>query len=169
MTREIAQKFNSTFGETFKLPKEFIREEVAIVPGIDGRKMSKSYNNHIPLFAEKEEIQKLAMSVVTSSISKGEQIDPDTDNVFALHKLVATEAELEELKGVYKSGSIGFKESKELLAERLERFIAPLRESRKEITKDANRLHKLIEEGGKKAFERYETKMQEVRKRVGLK
>jgi tryptophanyl-tRNA synthetase len=169
MTREIAQKFNNTFGETFKLPREFIRDDVAVVPGIDGRKMSKSYGNDIPLFAEEDDLKNLAMSVVTDSTPKGEPIEPENDNVFALHKLVASEDELRELEEAYRSGSIGYKESKELLFERLNRFIAPLREKRHEIASNQTHIESLIKEGGEKAYERYEKKMEEVREKVGLK
>lgn len=168
MAREVARKFNETFGETFSEPEEMIQDHVAVVPGIDGQKMSKSYNNYIPLFAEEEELRQLAMSVVTDSTPKGEPIDPETDNVFALHKLVATDEELRDLEERYRTGSIGYKESKELLFERLERFIAPLRERRKEIADDTGTVKKLLEEGGERAFEEYEAKMKAIRQKVGL-
>ena len=89
MARDIAEKFNRLFGETFILPTPIIKEDVAIVPGVDGRKMSKSYGNTIPLFGNDEEIGKAVMSIVTDSKTPEDPKDPKTCNIFALHKLLA--------------------------------------------------------------------------------
>ena len=97
IARDTAEKFNRIFGETFKLPKPLILEDVATVPGIDGQKMSKSYNNTIPLFAENDEIDRLAMSIITDSKGVKEAKDAETDNVFALHKLFSGK-ELADIK-----------------------------------------------------------------------
>ena len=85
--RDTAQKFNNAFGETFKLPEPLILKEVAVVPGIDGRKMSKSYGNTIPLFGTDEQIRKAIMSIVTDSKSPDEPKNPEECNIFAIHKL----------------------------------------------------------------------------------
>ncbi len=157
--RDIAQKFNNTYGETFKLPEPMILKDVAVVPGTDGRKMSKSYNNTIPLFAEYEEIKKCVMSIVTDS---GEGVPK---NVYAIHKLLRPEKELEL---IYKERSGKYKELKELLIEDLEKFISPLRERRKEFEKDIPKALAILKEGGERAKKVAEEKMQEVRKKIGV-
>jgi tryptophanyl-tRNA synthetase len=130
IARDIAEKFNYVYGqggETFKLPEPMILKEVAIVPGTDGRKMSKSYGNTIPLFAPYEEIKKCVMGIVTDSSGGIPQ------NVYAIHKLFRSE---EELKTIYEEKAGKYKELKEALIEDIEKFIAPLRAKRKEFEKD---------------------------------
>lgn len=164
--RDTAEKFNRTYGETFTLPEAYIRDEVATVPGLDGQKMSKSYGNTIPLFAEDDELRKLALSVVTDSKGVGEPKDPDTCNVFALHKLVS-ERDLPELTRRYREGSIGYKESKELLAERLIEFVTPLRERRKTLATSFERVKEVLAEGAERARAIASEKMRDVRMKVG--
>ncbi|MDP6387660.1 MAG: tryptophan--tRNA ligase [Candidatus Pacebacteria bacterium] len=168
ITRDIAEKFNRIFGETFKIPEPLILEKVAAVPGIDGQKMSKSYNNIIPLFAEDDEIDKLAMSIVTDSKGVEDVKDPESDNVFALHKLFSKE-QLSDLEKRYKEGSIGYKESKEILAENIKKIIKPLREKRKKLEKDSEYVLDILREGRDKMRARAEKKMQEVRDKIGTK
>jgi tryptophanyl-tRNA synthetase len=155
--REAAAKFNNTFGTTFVEPQEKILEEVAVVPGTDGKKMSKSYGNTIPLFATKDEITKAVMSIVTDS-SGGRP-----ENVWAIHTLFKSESELEPL---YAANASNYKALKEALIEDLEAFIAPMREKRASIT-DAEVI-RVIEEGSKKASAIASAKMQDVRKKVGV-
>ncbi|MBI5139383.1 tryptophan--tRNA ligase [Candidatus Nomurabacteria bacterium] len=159
IARDTAQKFNNIFGETFKLPEAIIMKDVAIVPGTDGRKMSKSYGNTIPLFATHEEIKKCVMSIVTDS-SEG-----IPKNVYAIHNLLSPASELLPL---YESKTGKYKELKELLIEDLEKFIAPFREKRKEFEKDLESALKILEEGGKKAKKVAEEKMREVREKIGV-
>lgn len=155
--REAAAKFNKAYGETLKEPKELIQKSVAIVPGTDGKKMSKSYGNTIPLFGSKDEISKAVMSIVTDSAGD------KPEHVYAIHKLLKSEAELmplyEEHKGKYKA-------LKDALVEDLEALIAPMREKRNAIT-DAE-VKKVLDEGSAKAQERAASKMKEVRARVGV-
>lgn len=158
--RDTAQKFNRIFGETFKLPKEIIMKDLENIPGLDGRKMSKSYNNTIPLFAEYDEIKKCVMSIVTDSSGGIPQ------NVYVIHKLIRPES---ELKKIYEEKAGKYKELKELLIEDLEKFIAPLRERRKEFTKDIPKALKILKEGGEKAKLIASKKMDEVREKVGVK
>ncbi len=158
-SRDIAEKFNHIFGETFKLPKEMIVENVAIVPGIDGRKMSKSYNNYIPLFAEDDEIEKLCMSIVTDS---GSDVPA---NVYAIHKLFRSE---DELAKIYEENKGKYKILKELLSEDIKTFIKPLREKRKLIAEDADYIKQVIKEGGERAKEVANKKLEEVKKKIGV-
>jgi tryptophanyl-tRNA synthetase len=159
IARDTAAKFNNLFGETFKLPKEMIMEEVAIVPGLDGRKMSKSYNNTIPLFAEYEEIKKCVMSIVTDSSGGIPQ------NVYAIHKLIRPES---ELSPIYEENAGKYKILKDLLVEDLEKFIAPLRERRKVFEKDIPGALAILKAGGEKAKLIASKKMNEVKEKIGV-
>ncbi|MBP9759876.1 MAG: tryptophan--tRNA ligase [Candidatus Pacebacteria bacterium] len=165
--RDTAEKFNRTYGETFKLPEAYIPKEVAVVPGIDGQKMSKSYGNTIPLFAEDVDIRKLCMSIVTDSKGVEESKDPDTCNVFALHTHFSTK-DLPELERRYREGGIGYKETKERLAENIIAFVTPLREKRKALEGDITLVRTVLTEGAEKARAVMQPKMAEVRKKVGV-
>lgn len=157
--RDTAEKFNRIFGETFRLPKELIMEEVATVPGIDGKKMSKSYGNTIPLFASRNEISERVMSIVTDSTGDVPQ------NVYALHKLLKSEGELtplyEEHRGKYKA-------LKEALIEDLDALIAPMREKYEELVDDRALLDLVLEKSGRKANEAAGRKIAEVKRAVGV-
>ncbi len=160
MARELVRKFNAQFGDTFPVePQELIMKNVAIVPGLDGQKMSKSYNNIIPLFGTDEEIKKAVMSIVTDSSG-----DVPT-NVYAIHKLFKSEAELaslyEEKKGKYKD----LKEA--LLADILE-FIAPMRKRREHYANSPELVAEILKSGAEKARQKASEKMKLVRERVGL-
>ncbi|MDQ3089924.1 MAG: tryptophan--tRNA ligase [bacterium] len=168
IARDTAVKFNRIFNETFKSPQEIIIENVMTVPGIDGQKMSKSYGNTIELFAEDDDIKKAVMSIVTDSKSPDESKDPETDNIFALHKLFTEDSELEDLKRRYDKGGIGYKESKEILLKNITSFITPLREKRKELEKDKDLVRTILHEGKNKIRPIVEEKMNEIRENVGL-
>lgn len=159
MAREIARKFNTNYGEVFVEPKEVIKEEVGIVPGTDGRKMSKSYGNEIPLFGTDEEIAKAVMSIVTDSGS-----DIPT-NVYAIHKLFKSEAELapiyEEHKGRYKA-------LKDALLADILAFVTPMRERRAYYESKPELVAEILRKGGEKAKAKAEAKMKIVREKVGL-
>jgi len=157
--RDTAEKFNRTFGETFTLPEEFIVPEVAIVPGLDGQKMSKSYNNTIPLFSSRTDIEELVMSIVTDSGSDR------PENVYAIHKLLKPERELEPL---YEEHAGKYKALKEALIEDLDVFIAPMRERYHELASDPRTVADVLEKGGQLARERANAKIEEVRRAVGV-
>lgn len=166
-TRDTAEKFNRLFGETFKLPKPVIMEEVKTIPGTDGRKMSKSYGNTISLFAEDEEIKKAVMSIVTDSKAPEEPKEPEKDNIFALHKFFSTE-ELPDIEKRYKDGGMGYKQSKEILIKNMISFVAPLREKRREIAKDKDTVLSILKNSGDIARSTAKAKMMEVREKTGL-
>jgi len=166
--RDTAEKFNRIFGDTFKMPNALIYEYVKVVPGTDGQKMSKSYGNTIPLFAEDDEIQKAVMGIPTNSQGVAEPKDPEKDNIFAFHKLFADEKEIVEIERRYREGGLGYKESKDILIANMKRFIAPLREKRKEFAKDKEAVQKMLKENGEKAHELAHEKMKQVRKAVGI-
>jgi tryptophanyl-tRNA synthetase len=168
IARDTAEKFNHIFGDTFKLPEPLILEQVSTVVGIDGRKMSKSYGNTIELFAPDEEIKKSVMSIVTDSTPAGSRIDPEKDNVFALHKLFTEGPEFDELRDRYEAGDISYKESKEILITNIIKLIAPMRERRQVLAADKEAVLEVLRAGGLAARSRAEKKMGEVREKIGL-
>ncbi|MEK7505144.1 MAG: tryptophan--tRNA ligase [Patescibacteria group bacterium] len=167
IARDVAEKFNRVYSEAFKLPEALILPNVGVVPGLDGRKMSKSYGNTIPLFAEPEEMKKLVMSIKTDSKGVEEAKDPETCNVFALHKLFS-ENDLPELTKRYKEGGIGYAEAKEILFNNMNNYLAPLREKRAEIAKNPEHVQEILKAGAEKARAVASEKMQKVRELVGL-
>lgn len=155
--REAATKFNIAFGETFKAPQEKILESVAVVPGTDGKKMSKSYGNTIPLFGTKEEIQKAVMGIVTDST--GER----PENVYNIHRLFKSE---EELSALYLEHKGKYKALKDALVEDIEAMISPMREKRASLS-DAD-VKEILRDGAARAREQAEKKMVDVRQKVGV-
>jgi tryptophanyl-tRNA synthetase len=155
--REAAAKFNNAYGETFKEPKEKILKSIAVVPGTDGKKMSKSYGNTIPLFGSKDEIAKAVMGIVTDSKAES------PENVYAIHALLRERGELSEL---YKANKGKYKVLKEALIGDIEALTAPMRAVRDSISdEDAKRI---IKEGSEKARERASKKMADVREKIGV-
>lgn len=167
--RDTAQKFNNIFGETFVLPEALIMKDVAIVPGIDGRKMSKSYNNTIPLFGTDEEIKKAVMKIVTDSKGTDEPKDPETCNIFKLHKLFLKENELATLRDKYTKGGLSYKESKEMLLSEILNLIRPMREKREMYAKDLDSVRAILNNGAKKAKIEAVKKINIIRDNVGVK
>jgi tryptophanyl-tRNA synthetase len=157
--RDTAQKFNNIFGETFKLPEDLITKEVAVVPGTDGQKMSKSYGNTIPLFASPEEIQKAVMGIVTDSSGEVPK------NVYEIHKLFRSEA---DLKPLYEQNKGKYKALKEALAADIEAFTAPMREKRHALMQDPDYIKRVLEQGGRQANERAQKKLLEVKQKIGV-
>ncbi len=166
--RDIAEKFNRLFGDTFTLPESYIMNDVAVVPGIDGQKMSKSYNNHIPLFTSDDEIKSLVAKIVTDSKTPTDIKDPESDNIFALHKLFSQKAELSELEQRYQEGKISYKESKDILSQNMINFITPLREKRQEIARNPDDVKDILKTGGKKARTQAIEKMKFVKEKIGF-
>lgn len=155
--REAAAKFNNAYGETFKEPQELIQKSVAIVPGTDGKKMSKSYGNTIPLFGTKDEIAKAVMSIVTDST--GDR----PENVYAIHALLRPESELAVL---YEANIGKYKTLKDALIDDLEALVAPMRDRREAITDEE--VKKVLDEGSERARSVAASKMADVRAKVGV-
>lgn len=155
--REAAAKFNNAYGETFKSPKERIVEAIATVPGTDGKKMSKSYGNTIPLFGTKDEIAKAVMSILTDS--KGES----PENVYNIHAFFRDRA---SLGAIYTEHKGNYKALKEALIEDIEAAVAPMRERRDAITDE--RVKAVLAEGAQKARAQASAKMIDVRQKIGV-
>ncbi|OGD67497.1 tryptophan--tRNA ligase [Candidatus Campbellbacteria bacterium RIFOXYC2_FULL_35_25] len=168
MARDIAEKFNRIYGETFKLPEAIIKEEVAVVPGTDGRKMSKSYGNIISLFASEEETEKLVMSIPMDSKGIEEKKNPEDYNLYKIFKLFATGEENEKVKEMFEKGGVGYAEIKKYVADVINNYLREIRERRKELEKNPEEALRILKEGGEKMRKIAEEKMKEVRKKVGI-
>ena len=150
MARDIASSFNHLYGEHFTLPEAAIEDNVATLPGLDGRKMSKSYDNTIPLFAPKEQLRKLIMGIVTDSRMPGEPKDTQGSALFQLYQAFASADETAELAKAYAEG-IAWGDAKQLLFERLDREIAPMRGVYEEMMRDPSHIEKTLKAGAEKA------------------
>lgn len=168
IARDTAEKFNFNYGETFKLPEPLIMEGVKTIVGLDGQKMSKSYNNTIPLFADETELKRLVMTIKTDSKGVEEPKNPEECNIFALHKLFTPADKLAEIKKRYVEGGIGYKESKDLLFESMNNYLKPLREKRKEIAKDPAKVIAILKKGGEIARAQAQAKMANIKAKVGI-
>lgn len=168
IARDIAEKFNRTYGETFVLPKALIKEDVAVVPGTDGQKMSKSYGNVISLFASDEAIDKLVATIPTDSTPVDAPKNPDTNNIFNIHKLLLSDADAAALRTCYETPGMSYKEAKDALAKDLKAFIAPFRERRAYWEKNRSKVLKILKNGGKKMNKRAEARMKDVRTKIGV-
>ncbi len=159
-TRDTAEKFNRVFKtDVFTLPEPYILPDTAVVPGIDGQKMSKSYGNVIPLFASYEELVKAVMSIVTDS--SGER----PENVYQIHKLVRSES---ELATIYDQHRGNYKALKETLIQDLDRYLAPMRAKYEELKEDSSIIDDVLARGAKEARAITEAKMEQVREAIGV-
>jgi tryptophanyl-tRNA synthetase len=168
VTRDIADYFNNTYGEVFVLPKDYIIESVAVVPGLDGRKMSKSYDNTIEIFEPEESVRKKAMKIVTDSTPMEAPKDPEKCNVFALLKLVASPEELADWDKKYRQGGIGYGQAKKRLGELLIEYFKPYRQKRAELEKNIDYVQKVLKEGAQRAAAVAEKTLKKARKAVGI-
>jgi tryptophanyl-tRNA synthetase len=168
VTRDIAIKFNDAFGPTLKVPEPLILPAVAVVPGVDGRKMSKSYGNVIPVFDTDAAIKKRVMSIVTDSTPVEDPKDPDACNVFALYKLFATPEQTAEMADRYRRGGTGYGEVKKaLLALVMERF-AEARARKRELQADPARVEEVLQAGGARARETARAVLERCREAAGF-
>lgn len=166
--KDLAQKFNFNFGETFKIPAGLIQPEVAKVPGLDGRKMGKSYNNTIEIFLPKKQLKKKIMSIVTDSKTVEESKNPDSCNVFNLYKLIASSEQIEEMRQNYQNGGYGYGHAKIELFECLNSVLEEPRERYNNLIANPELLYEVLEEGGRKARPFAQETLKRVRNSIGL-
>jgi len=167
IAQEIARLFNNYYGETFKIPSALIDEGMAVIKGTDGRKMSKSYDNTIGLFDSRKEVAEKIMSIVTDSRAADEPKDPETCNIFALHKLFS-KFQIDLLKTRYQEGSISYKESKEILIDNLNNFLDPIRLKKKELDDNPKFVFDVLARGAEIATKVATVKMEQVRQKIGV-
>lgn len=168
MTRDIAEKFNNVYGETFVLPQAKIDEEVMIVPGIDGQKMSKSYNNFINIFLPEKELKKVVMSIVTDATPLEAAKNPDTCNVFALYRLLADKEEIATMRENYLRGGYGYGAAKTALYELLLEKFGKQRETYNYYMNNRNELDERLLKGAEKARKIAKATLNRVREKLGL-
>ena len=168
VARDIAIKFNNDFGETFVVPEAEIDEDVAIIPGTDGQKMSKSYGNTIDIFCDKKTLKKQVMGIVTDSTPVEEPKDPDKCNLFAIAVLFLSEDEKVDLAQRYRAGGLGYGEVKKDLLERIWEFFAPYREKRDALLADGDQLRGILKHGADKVREVADKTISDVRQKTGI-
>ena len=167
MARDMAQRFNHQYGEHFTLPEAEIDDAVATLPGLDGRKMSKSYGNTIPLFAPRAQLQKQIASIVTDSRAPGEPKDTEGSALFQIYQAFASAEETEALRKAYADG-IGWGDAKQLLFERIELEVAPLRARYDALMNDPAEIERILRIGAEKACALSKPFMANLRHAVGL-
>ncbi|MGD0077921.1 MAG: tryptophan--tRNA ligase [Sedimentisphaerales bacterium] len=168
VTRDIAGYFNNTYGEIFVLPEDHIIESVAVVPGVDGRKMSKSYKNTIEMFEPEKSIKSKVMKIVTDSTPVESPKDPDKCNVFALLKLFASPEEIKQWDERYRKGGMGYGEAKKRLAELIVEYFGPFRQKRTELESNPDYVKQMLAKGAHRARAIAAKTLAEARKAVGL-
>lgn len=168
MTRDIATKFNNQLGETFVIPEVSLDASVMIVPGIDGEKMSKSYGNIIDIFQPDKQLRKNVMQIVTDSLPLEEPKNPDTDNVYAIYKLLASEEESKEMRSNYLAGNYGYGHAKQALYELIIEKFSKEREVYNYYMENLDELNKILERGEQKANTVANEVMNRVRKTTGF-
>ena len=169
VARDIAIKFNQTYGETFVIPEPEIEDEVAVVPGIDGQKMSKSYDNTIEIFADEESVRQKVMGIVTDSRPIDEKKDPEADNLFLLYKLFAAPEDAASLADRYRTGGVRYSEVKKELFSLIIDYFGPYRRKRAQLAKDPSVVREILRRGAERARERAAPTIEKVRERVGIK
>ncbi len=169
VARDIAIKFNNQYGEAvFTVPEPSIPDEVAVVPGIDGQKMSKSYHNTLEIFGDLVETRKRIMRIVTDSKGLEDAKDPETCNLFALYRLLATPAQQDNMASRYRAGGLGYGTVKKELFALFEDHFAPLRARRDELARNMDYVERVLQEGADRARAIARPVLQHARRAVGL-
>ena len=168
VTRDIAIKFNNAYGECFKIPDAYIPDTVATIPGTDGQKMSKSYNNTIQLFEDLKSIKKKIMGIVTDSTPMEAPKEPEGNSIYELYKLFATPEEAAEMAAKFRAGNYGYGHAKKELFAIYERTFAPFRERREKLASDPSYVEDVLKAGAARARAEAAKTMDRVRSAVGL-
>ena len=149
--RDIAGYFNNTYGETFKMPEPVIGAETGIIPGLDGRKMSKSYDNIIPLFAPRDELKKKIMRIITDSKLPDDPKDPDASTIFQLYKHFAAGSEIAELREKFAAGGMGYGTAKTILFEKIDSVLAAARAEYERLMASPSEIDAVLRDGAMRA------------------
>ena len=168
IARDIAENLNRIYGKTLKLPEGLIAEEVQSIPGTDGRKMSKSYNNTLPIFIAEEDLRKQVMRIVTDSTPPEEPKNPDVDNLFQIFRFFGTPERVEEVRQLYLHGGLGYGRLKEELYENILSTFAPARQRYIELMENKSEIDTILKNGAERARELGRPVLAKVRKSVGL-
>jgi tryptophanyl-tRNA synthetase len=169
MTRDIAEKFNNIYGDVFVVPEGKVNEATMLIPGIDGKKMSKSLNNFINIFLPEKELKKIIMSIVTDATPLEEPKNPDTCNVFALYKLIASDSQIKEMRENYLKGGYGYGHAKTAFLELLLERFKKERETYEHYMNNRNELEAKLQIGADKARIIAKATLKRVRGKLGFK
>lgn len=169
MARDIAIKFNNTFGETFVIPEPEIPANIASIPGTDGQKMSKSYNNTIPIFGDENVIKKAVMGIVTDSKGVDEPKELEGNVVYELYKLFADPDEAKEMADKFKKGGMGYGDAKKMLLEKIQETFKPFKEKREHLAANPEEVEEILAKGAEKTRKISLKTMEKVRNATGLK
>ena len=167
MTRDVGRRFNTQMGETFVLPEDKVQEETMLVPGTDGEKMSKSRNNYIDIFLPEKQLRKQIMTIQTDSKELEDVKDPDTCNVFALYKLMASEDQREEMAKNYRAGGYGYGHAKQALFELILDKFSKERKMYSHLMENPSEIEDALSIGAEKARSIAQVVLQRVRSKVG--
>lgn len=168
ITRDIAHSFNQAYGDILTIPEPLIRDDVKTIPGVDGRKMSKSYDNIIPLFVGEKELQKAINQIVTDSKGVDEPKDPDSCNLFAIYKIFAPKEKVEKTREAYTRGGLGYGDLKKELFEIINDIVKDKREKYNELMANPEQIDWILEEGAEKARMIAGPLLQKVRHAIGI-
>lgn len=166
--RDLARSFNAHFGEVFVLPEARVLQGSAKVPGTDGEKMSKSYNNTLPIFEAPKALRKMIMRITTDSRPMEQAKDPETDHLFQLFRLLATPDQIQSMADLYRRGGFGYGEIKKAVADAADVFFAEARQRRAELASDPQRVEAILQEGAAKARLRASQVLDRAQKACGL-
>ncbi len=169
MTRDIAEKFNNVYGDVFVIPEGKVNEATMLIPGIDGKKMSKSLNNFINIFLPEKELKKIIMSIVTDATPLEAPKNPDTCNVFTLYKLIASDAQVAEMRENYLKGGYGYGHAKTAFYDLLLQTFKTQRETYAHYMNNRNELDAKLQEGANKARKIAKVTLNRVRQKLGFK
>ena len=169
ITRDIAERFNHIYGDVFVVPEPLISDEMAVVPGIDGQKMSKSYGNSINIFEEEKALRKKVMKIVTDSAPVEAPKDPDTCNLYKLYNLFADKERIGILRDRYRKGGLAYGDVKKELFELIWEYFKPFREKRKSLEQDIGEINNILKKGADKTREIAVKTLKTVKQKVGIK
>jgi len=168
ITRDIAERFNNTYGDIFVIPEPLISDDIAVIPGIDGQKMSKSYGNTLEIFEDEKSLKKKVMKIVTDSTPVEDPKDPSQCSLFALYRLFAGASETEQMRERYLKGGTGYGQVKKELLEILIEYFRPYREKRALLENDPAEVYNILEKGAEKTRAAAAVTLDKVRKAVGI-
>jgi len=168
VARDIAVKFNNTYGNAFTIPEEEIQDELAVIPGIDGQKMSKSYNNTIEIFAAEKNIRKKIMSILTDATPVESPKDPDKSIIYAIYRLFASAEQSSLLAAKFTGGGMGYGDAKKQLFEMLWEYFSPFRAKRDDLVKNMDHVMEIRRKGAEKARAAAAQTLDKVRSLVGV-
>ena len=168
ITRDLALRFNHLYGETLVVPEAIIEDQVAVIPGLDGQKMSKSYNNTLPIFGTEKALRKKVMRIVTDSAAVEDPKPTEGSVILDLYKLFATEDDYNVMVADHRAGGIGYGDFKKRLWESYWTYFAPMRERRQALLEDPDYVDGVLTEGAGRAREKAQIVLDRLRHAVGL-